>query len=852
MMRSLLVCLLCLLALPAAGDVVQLTPAKDNTLYAPYGYLSNAKGIYLFVGTNANNESRRALMQFDLGAIPPGSTITGVELRLFMNRTIAGEHPIYVHRLHASWGEGTSDANGQEGSGGIASDGDATWEHRFYPDTLWGTIGGDYEEVPSGQAPVDADIGNYTWTSTPELVSDVQSWLDAPSSNHGWILIGKENVSPTAKRFHSRENGSTSNRPRLTVTYTPPAGATGACCIAGSCVIRTAADCAAQGGVYQGDAVPCTQNTCGASQGACCLVDGTCVQTTQADCTSAAGTYQGDGTPCSPGACAPVLVPFVDALPIPAIAQPVTGQPGGQAHYAINIRQVRQKLHRDLPLTTVWGYDGLFPGPTIEASVGQPVTVHWINDLRDESDELLTEHALHADTCLHGPDHFGQLPRTVTHLHGGHVDSISDGQPERTQLPGESSELYEYPNNQRAATIWYHDHALGITRLNVYMGLAGFYLLRDPAEAALNLPAGAYEIPLAIQDRSFNADGSFRYDHDWHEHFFGDVILVNGAVWPFLNVERGKYRLRLLNGSGSRTYNLSLSNGGQIVQIGTEGGLLEAPVTLSSVLITPGERVDVVIDFAPYAPGTEIILLNDAPSPYPGTPGVGVVPNVMKFIVGSQTGHTAPIPATLSTIEPLHEEFAREHRDFILRKVPDSCTGDKWLINDLGWDDITEFPILGTTEVWSFINRSGVSHPMHVHLVGMQILDYQPFAVVDGEIVPTGPRVLPPAHERGWKDTVRVDPQTIARVIMRFESFTGRFPYHCHVLEHEDHEMMRQFEVVICPGDFNSDGGVDGQDVEAFFMAWEASDDLADVNRDGGVDGADVEAFFLFWEAGGC
>jgi spore coat protein A, manganese oxidase len=426
------------------------------------------------------------------------------------------------------------------------------------------------------------------------------------------------------------------------------------------------------------------------------------------------------------------------------------------------------------------------------------VTVKWINDLRDTSGALRTNHYLAVDTCLHGPDMEGAKPRTVVHLHGGKVAQKDDGYPEETFLPGESRTNF-YPNNQPAATIWFHDHALGITRLNVYMGLAGLYLIRDAAENALGLPAGAYEIPLVIQDRKFRADGSLVYPATWDEHFFGDTIIVNGKVWPYLIVNQGKYRFRIVDGSTSRAYTLALSSGGTIYQIGSDGGMLPAPVPLSELTLLPGERADVIIDFASYTNGAEVLLTNGAPAPFPGSPGAGVIPYVMKFIVTNIIGHTAPLPATLRSIGRLYETNAFTQREFILKKSADACTGAKWLINDLSWDDITEFPVLGTTEVWSFINRSGVAHPMHLHLVLMQILDRQPFLFTNDMVVPTAARVPPTPNEAGWKDTVRANPSEITRVIMRFDGFAGRYPYHCHIIEHEDHEMMRQFEVVAPP-----------------------------------------------------
>jgi spore coat protein A len=486
------------------------------------------------------------------------------------------------------------------------------------------------------------------------------------------------------------------------------------------------------------------------------------------------------------------------------------GAAGGQAHYEIAITQFTQKLHRDLPATTVWGFAGSYPGPTLETTRDLPITVTWINDLRDSLGSLRTNHYLNVDLCLHGPDMEGATARIVTHLHGGHVPPESDGYPEDTILPGET-DTYFYPNTQLPATLWYHDHALGITRLNVYMGLAGFYLVRDATEASLGLPSGEFEIPLAVQDRMFHGDGSLQYPALWDEHFFGDKVLVNGKVWPFLNVKKGKYRFRVLNGSNSRTYTLAFSNGAAFHQIGTDGGLLPAPVPLTSLTLTPGERADVVMDFASYATGTEIVLTNSAPAPYPGDPGAGVIPNVMKFIVQAATGHTNALPGALRPIETLQETNSVFTRELTLRKQSDECTGSKWLINDLEWHDITDFPVLGTTEVWSFINRSGVVHPMHMHLVMFQALDRQPFTVISNQIVTTGPRVPPAANEAGWKDTVRVDSFTITRVIARFEGYAGKFPYHCHVLEHEDHEMMRQFQI-LPPGDVNADTRVSGAD----------------------------------------
>lgn len=823
---------------PARADTVTLAPVKDNTLYEYAGTdLSNGAGDYFFTGkTNSTNLVRRAVIAFDLvGSIPDGSIINSAILSLTVSRQKnTSLRATTVHRLLASWGEGTSDAEVEEGSGAPAASGDATWRHRSYPATLWSTAGGDFVATASAATDVGGD-GQYAWTSGT-MAADVQGWLDAPSTNHGWILVGVESTNRTAKRFNSRENPDTATRPQLSIDFTPPAG-TGACCQPdGGCTVTDQGSCTLSGGTYQGDGTSCTPNLCPQPTGACCAPDGDCTEGTQVDCDAVGGTYQGDGTLCattscpiltgacclpgSPGSCQQEteadclaaagtfqglntdcqvdLCPFVDALPLPGVAVPATGSPGAEATYEIPITQFTQQLHRDLPPTTVWGFAGTYPGPTIEATRDQPVTVHWINDLRDSENNLLTSHYFSVDSCLHGPDAHGDAPRTVVHLHGGHVPAASDGYPEDTILPGQE-QIYFYPNNQHAGTLWYHDHALGITRLNVYMGLAGFYLLRDSVEDGLNLPDGQYEIPLAIQDRALNADGSLFYPAAWQGHFFGDKVLVNGKVWPYLVVDKGKYRFRVLNGSNSRTYALSLSDASSFQQIGSEGGLLEAPVTVSSITLGPGERADVIIDFAGYATDAEIVLKNSAPAPFPGDPGTGVVHDVMKFIVSGQSGDTDALPGSLTTVESLDEVDAVQHRDLVLTKEFEPCAGTWWLINGLGWDDITEQPLLGTTEVWSFINRTGVVHPMHMHLVLFQVLDRQDFEFVNGEIVPVGEPVPPNPEEAGWKDTVLAFPNQITRVIARFEDYPGFFPYHCHVLEHEDHEMMRQFQVLV-PG----------------------------------------------------
>ena len=783
-------------AVPALADVVVLGAAKDNTLYENNdGALSNGAGDHLFAGRTDKGpagELRRGLVAFDLSAaIPPGSTVNSVSLRLHMSRTAAGTESVALHLALADWGEGSSHADGEEGKGDSSTNGDATWIHTFYPSSNWSAAGGDYAATASDTTSV-GDVGYYTWSSA-SMAADVQAWVDAPSVNFGWVLVGDENEKKTTKRFDTRDNNDVNKRPQLTVDFTP-SSPVGACCFdTGDCQSLTAADCASQNGAYQGDGTTCFPNPCVVPTGACCFDDTTCQDLTEADCAAQGGDYQGDGSDCATAFCPLVLTPFVDPLPIPGVAQPTVGNPGEAAEYEIRIQQFQQQLHKDLPPTTVWGYEGAYPGPTIEAARNQTVEVRWINDLRDDQGNLLTEHYLDVDLCPHGAE---DTPRTVVHLHGGHVEPASDGYPEATFLPG-SDALYTYPNVQPPATLWFHDHALGVTRLNVYMGLAAFYLIRDPFELGLGLPSGEFEIPLAIQDRTLEGDGELEYPSSWQHSFYGDKMLVNGKVWPYLDVKQGKYRFRVLNGCNSRTLTLALSNGAPFHQIGTDGGLLAAPVPLTEVTLSPGERADLIVDFEGYAPGTEIEFVNSAPAPYPGSPGVGVLPQVMKFIVGSSSGHTADVPAVLRAPEVLDEADSVLSRDFVLASAGDPCSGSVWLIDGLHWDDITEYPELSSTEVWRFINDSGSVHPMHMHLVMFQVLDRQTFEHQGGKLVPTGSPLPPPPNEQGWKDTVQVLPGEMTRVIARFDGYEGKYPYHCHILEHEDHEMMRQFEVVL-------------------------------------------------------
>jgi spore coat protein A len=827
------------------ADQVTLQPIKDNTLYEPITKdslqdRSNGAGETMFTGKvkdalNASGQVavRRAVIAFDIaGNIPAGSTINSVQLNLRCTKAkLNTGFGVGLHELLSDWGEGASNTGySQQGRGEPAATGDATWRHTFFDTQFWSTPGGNYVMTASATTSVGG-TGPYTWGSTSGMVADVQSWLDNPTQNFGWILIGDENNIESAKQFGTRENTRDGgiNKPQLIVDYTPQQ-ISGACCQGETCTIETPADCTALSGVYQGDGTSCSPNPCVEPFGACCAGDGTCAEDTQTNCEGGGGVFQGDGSTCATVDCPIELTPYVDALPVPGPATPISGQSGGTATYQITMKEFQQQLHSELSPTTVWGYDDGFagpstPGPLIEARTGLPVTVNWVNDIRElGTSALRTSHYLQQSandlSCIHGAL---DEAKTVVHLHGGHVPAAVDGYPESTFLPGAPAEVYEYPNGQQAAPIWFHDHALGITRLNVYMGLAGLYLIRDDVEDAINLPASDYEIPLVFQDRKFNPDGSYFYPGTWQDMFFGDKIMVNGKVWPYLDVDQGKYRFRLLNGSGSRVYTLSLnppSGTMTFTVIGNEGGLLEEPARgVSTLTIGPGERYDVVVDFEPYATNDEILLENSAPAPFPN--GSVDVTQVMKFRVGALLGDTDPVPSTLRSIERLQEGNAVKTRDFELKKSGlDACGRSHWEIHGLHSDDITESPELGTTEIWRFINDSGVSHPMQMHLVFFQVLDRDGFTRDgSGNIVPDGNPQAPPLEESGWKDTAMVGPNEILRVIARFEDYKGLYAYHCHILEHEDHEMMRQFRTKLC-GDNELDpteecddlnpGGLDG------------------------------------------
>jgi spore coat protein A len=504
---------------------------------------------------------------------------------------------------------------------------------------------------------------------------------------------------------------------------------------------------------------------------------------------AAAGTEPKYGTEVDPN----IFEKFVDPLPMPPVAVSAGFRPDPTdpkrtlPYYRISMRASEVRVHRDMKPTTFWAFGGAVPGPTFETRSGEGLLVEWENALPEK-------HFLPIDHKIHGAEPDKPEVRAVVHMHGAKAMPESDGYPEDWFVPGKSA-IYHYPNNQDAAMLWYHDHALGINRLNVYAGLVGAFLIRDQVEDSLNLPKGKQEIPLVLFDRLFTKDGQLLYpvspdpESPWVSEVYGNSVLVNGKLFPYLDVEARKYRLRLLNASNGRFYHLSFSNKAEFHQIGSDQGLLPAPVALKSVVIAPGERLDVVIDFAGQG-GEQIVLQSDAFV-------------LMQFRVSSQkVSDESSLPSSLRPVPRIPESQAVKTRLLTLDEI-DNSVGEAvaMLLNNSHWSmPITEKPVLNSTEIWSFMNPSDDPHPIHLHLVRFRILDrrrYEPWLYQKNkEIRYLSPPLPPAANEAGWKDTVRVDSRMITRIIVPFEGFTGRYVWHCHLLEHEDNEMMRPYEVI--------------------------------------------------------
>ncbi len=478
----------------------------------------------------------------------------------------------------------------------------------------------------------------------------------------------------------------------------------------------------------------------------------------------------------------PSVEPFQVPLPIPPTLKPVrTG--AATDYYEIVQRAGTQEILPGLK-TEVWGYNGIFPGLTVEARSGRNVEIRQWNDL--------------------------PVP-VATHLHGGRTPPENDGYPTDLILPkghehdpfahaGHGSmrghshffKDYRYPNEQRAATLWYHDHRMDFTGPQVYKGLAGLYLLRDEVEDSLPLPRDEKEVPLVIADRTFQEDGTLYYPsidpslaeepgvlasatNTVYSGVFGDTVLVNGAPWPLMEVSNTKYRFRILNASNARAYELAFDppppGGKPFVQIGSDGGLLEAPIFHDRILTSPGERFDVIVDFSRYPVGTEVTLKN--------LRGEGRTSNVMRFVVARREKEQATVSKALAP----QEDFPTFADAEVTRRFQfvAGVFGGMSTINGEVFDPdrVDARPRLASTEVWEI--SGDPAHPVHLHLVHFRVLSR------DGG--PPGP------YDAGWKDTVFLEGGTV-RVVARFDGYRGRYVFHCHNLEHEDMMMMANFEVV--------------------------------------------------------
>jgi spore coat protein A, manganese oxidase len=605
-------------------------------------------------------------------------------------------------------------------------------------------------------------------------------------------------------------------------------------------------------------------------------------------------------------------------------------------YYEISVRQFSQQiLPADLPATTVWGYGavtadskrGLLlhnaPSLTIEADWKRPVRVKWINDLVDANGDYLP-HLLAVDPTLHwanppggiaGRDtrptftetpgnYTGPVPMVV-HVHGAvGVGDESDGYAEAWYLPaaddipagyategtwydffagkaaasygaawGPGYATFQYPNLNRASTIWYHDHTLGMTRLNVYAGPAGFYIIRGgpDGDAAVQdtrtalpavLPGPApkandkfppnktyYEIPIAVQDRSFNDNGSLFYPDSraffdefdgpyipdsnvspiWNPEFFGNMMMINGNTWPFQNVERRRYRFRFLNGCNSRFLILDFNEipGVEVWQIGNEGGFLAAPVNLTAtngnrLLMGLAERADMIVDFTNVPVGNYVLGNVGPDEPFGGgVPGEDFDPadpdstgQIMQFRVVPAVAPDpttppqflvlpaiTPLPAPVTTRKLALIEMMSEVHDGPSEAMLGNVDSDGKAVHKMWADPVSENPNVGDTEDWELYNFTADAHPMHIHEVTFEVVDRQAITFEQDEstghisaVAKTGDPRPPEAWEKGLKDTAVSYPGEVTRLRATFGT-SGQYVWHCHIVEHEDNEMMRPYRI---------------------------------------------------------
>jgi blue copper oxidase len=413
--------------------------------------------------------------------------------------------------------------------------------------------------------------------------------------------------------------------------------------------------------------------------------------------------------------------------------------------------------------STTLSYANGVLGPTIKATAGETVNVSLQNNLSEE---------------------------TNIHWHGLILPENMDGHPKDVASPGGSLN-YSLPIIQRAGTYWYHPHPHGLTAKQVFMGLAGMFIVNDAEETALNLPSGEFEVPLILQDKHFEGN-NLEYspnDDEIMTGYLGEQITVNGQHAPFLGVASTWYRLRILNGSTARVYNLALTGGRQMIIIGSDGGLLPAPEIVSDILLAPGERIDVLIDFSGLAVGQEIYLVSNKFSEY-NVQGRQSF-SLLKFKVDRTESSNFTLPSTLSVINTLNPGQSVRTRTIDIAQTIGGEGGHGGMgrhsINGkiFEMDRVDETVSAGTTEIWEFDNSAGDEiHPMHIHGVQFQVLER------------IGGRNKVIASEKGWKDTILLMPGEKVSLIMTFPDYTGVFVFHCHNLEHEDDGMMLNYKII--------------------------------------------------------
>ncbi len=400
--------------------------------------------------------------------------------------------------------------------------------------------------------------------------------------------------------------------------------------------------------------------------------------------------------------------------------------------------------------TRMWTYGGTFPGPTVRRPAGRTTRLTLVNDL---------------------PASAGSL---TLHNHGNHSTPESDGQPDAyLAAPGGGTVTYTYTGteaggDERGATQWYHDHRMDVTGRNVWMGLAGMYIIDDPTDPQ-TLPKGAYDVPLLVADRSFDATNQLHYVFDQNGDM-GDTTLVNGVPQPYFAMADRRYRFRILNASNARSYTFALTGGLSFLQVGTESGLLPAPVRRKSIQLAPAERAEVIVDFAGRM-GQRIVLRDVSAD--------GAQRDVMQLRVVRHAKDDSSVPAMLRPLPQLGATIARS-RTF---EFGQDRFSKQWTINGRTYDPerVDASPKLGTTEEWTFVNKSGLAHVVHVHDVDQQLVSR------DGK---------PPRPWELMKESWALGIGETITVKLELTDNTGVFMLHCHILEHEDAAMMTQFDVV--------------------------------------------------------